>query len=177
MRKFILISGFLLALLPAFALADIYRWTDTEGVLHITDDLDKIPHEYRNKIITTETEAAENGVKVDASKRDRAGDKPKDPETEFYGDHPLNWWRLTFNRLHSEIDAASKELEQKEQFIDMFTRGRRLGQRNKPEDIETFKKYKVEMPLVKKRLKELEGKLEDLKRSARKNGVPKDARR
>jgi hypothetical protein len=179
MKKYIFIIGFLLMLVPSFAFADIYYWTDTEGVLHITDDMDNIPPEYREKLDTMETEGVVKGVKVKAAKDAKAAkpEKPKDPEQEIYGDHPLNWWRLTFNRLRGEIDSARKELEQKEQFIEMFRRGRRLGQRNNPTEIETLEKYSVEMPLIEKRLDGLEDRLKDLKRSARRGGVPKDIRK
>lgn len=179
MKKYIFILGFLLMLTPPLAVADIYHWTDTEGVLHITDDMDKVPLEYREKITTMETEGVARGVKVEAVKGEKAKEslKPKGPEQEVYGDHPLNWWRLSFNRLRSEIEAARKELEQKVQFIDVFRRGRRLGQRNKAEDIETFERYNVEVPLIEKRLEGFEGKLKDLRRSARNSGVPKAIRK
>jgi len=174
MKKYILLIAFLFLLLPSFVLADIYRWTDSEGELHITDSLDNVPPEYRNKIKAIEIEPDVREVKpgVVRGKEERV----KDPEMKLYGDHPLAWWRLTFKKLRSEVDIAKKELEDKEQFIEVFRGGRRYGQRNKSEDIETFFRYRDEVPFIKKRIRTSEKKLEDLKRRARLSGVPKKVR-
>jgi chromosome segregation ATPase len=32
----------------------LYQWTDDQGVLHATDDLDKVPNKYRNKTLKME---------------------------------------------------------------------------------------------------------------------------
>jgi len=176
MKKYLFIFGLLLYLSPSPVLADIYYWVDTEGVMHITDDMNKVPSEYREKISTMETEPAEKAVEKEAV-TGKETQKSKTPEQELYGDHPLDWWRLSFNRVRSEIEAANKELEQKEQFISVFKRGRKLGQRNTAKDVETFEKYSVELPLIKNRLDGLKDKLEELQRSARNSGVPKDIRK
>ncbi len=181
MKKYIFLIVFLFLLLPSFVLADIYRWTDSDGALHITDDLNKVPLEHRKKITTMETEPAVRDVEGRSvrtrSVKGKNEVKPKDPGMELYGDQPLAWWRLTFKKLRSEVDSAKNELADKEQFIEVFRRGRRLGQHNKSEDIETFNKYKAEIPLIKKRLKTSERKLENLIRRARLSGVPKKVRR
>jgi len=181
MKKYIFLIVFLFLLLPSFVLADIYRWTDSDGTLHITDDLNKVPLEHRKKITTMETEPAVRGVRARGVKAGSVTGKnevrPKDAEMEIYGDHPLAWWLLTFKKLRREVDTAKNELENKKQFIEVFRRGRRLGQHNKPEDIETFNKYKADIPLIKKRLRTSERKLEDLNRRARLSGVPKNVRR
>jgi len=176
MKRYIFIVIFLFLFLPSFVLADIYYWTDKEGVMHITDDMEKIPLEYREKLTTMETSETVGPVRVKAVKRNEKK-KVKDPEREIYGDYPLTWWRLSFNRLRSEINSSKKELKQKEDFMSMFRRGRRLGQHIKPENIETYKRYEVEIPLIKKRLLKNKKKMDDLKRRATNSGVPKEIRK
>lgn len=174
---FIVISIFLL--LPSFVLADIYHWTDKEGVMHITDDMGKVPFEYREKVSVMETDESVKAVKVkDVRSRTKSkGEKAKDPEREIYGDYALTWWRLSFERLRGEIASAQKELDQKEEFISMFRRGRRLGQHINPKNIETFKRYEVEVPLIKERLLKNQKNMNDLRRRARISGVPKEIRK
>ncbi len=175
MKRYIFIVISLFLLLPSFVLADIYRWTDKEGIMHITDDMGKVPFEYREKISTMETDEPVKALKVRAVKNRRM--KTESSELEVYGDHPLMWWRLSFVKLRSKIDSAKKELEQKEDFILMFRRGRRLGQHIKPKNIETFRRYEVEVPLIKERLLKNQKKMNDLRRRGRISGVPKEIRK
>ncbi len=180
MKRYLFIVIFIFLVLPSFVLADIYSWTDREGVMHITDKIEKVPLEYRDKISTMETAEPVKALPVKTPKVRAVKSrevKDKDPELEIYGDQPLMWWRLTFTKLRSEIASAKKELKQKEDFIALFRRGRRLGQHIKPENIETFKHYEAELPLIKKRLLEDQKKLNDLERLARLSGVPKEIRK
>ncbi len=180
MKKYIFIIVFLSLMLPSFVLADIYRWTGSDGELHITDDLNNVPPEYRGQVTTMESEPDVRDVRAGGVKAGNVTgkneEKVKDSEMELYGDQPLAWWRLTFKKLRSEIDSAKSELANKEQFIKVLRRGRRLGQHNMPEDIETYYKYNEEAPLIKKRIRATERKLEDLKRRARLSGVPRKIR-
>ncbi|HSE83866.1 MAG TPA: hypothetical protein VLB01_04910 [Thermodesulfobacteriota bacterium] len=36
--------------LPSKTSEEFYRWTDEEGVLHVTNDLDSVPQKYRNRV-------------------------------------------------------------------------------------------------------------------------------
>ena len=47
MRIFILLIGVLCLWLPAVAHADLYQWTDADGVIHIVDETSEVPEPYR----------------------------------------------------------------------------------------------------------------------------------
>jgi clan AA aspartic protease (TIGR02281 family) len=68
MARFIIyiLFFFLVALFcHAHASADIYRWTDSSGTIHIADDPTDIPPQYRNNLkITGGTEEAGKGAEI-----------------------------------------------------------------------------------------------------------------
>jgi hypothetical protein len=46
------------ALLPGLhASADVYRWTDAEGVAHYAEDLERVPREYRSRVQRVKSQA------------------------------------------------------------------------------------------------------------------------
>lgn len=49
-RGLFLITIFLFVLIPAAYGADVYKWTDTDGIAHFTDDPNNVPSLYRSKI-------------------------------------------------------------------------------------------------------------------------------
>ena len=50
----------LLLVLPSISFAaDIYRWVDKDGSVTFTDDLDKVPPEYRDQVRTEEVRDSE----------------------------------------------------------------------------------------------------------------------
>ncbi len=54
----ILIILLALALTPTFAFSAYYKWTDEEGLTHITDDFYKVPEHLRNKTKTNKKSSA-----------------------------------------------------------------------------------------------------------------------
>ena len=50
----------LLLVLPSISYAaDIYKWVDKDGSVNFTDDLDKVPSEYRDQVKTEEVKDSE----------------------------------------------------------------------------------------------------------------------
>ena len=47
MRIFLLLIGVLCLWLPAVSQADLYQWTDADGVMHIVDETSEVPEPYR----------------------------------------------------------------------------------------------------------------------------------
>src|SRR5256885_6781805 len=47
MRLFLLLIGVLCLWVPAIAQADVYQWTDADGVIHIVDEISEVPDTYR----------------------------------------------------------------------------------------------------------------------------------
>ncbi len=62
MRTFIKLAIFLAAALPCLASAATYQWRDDAGVLHFTDDSDRIPERYQKRVTETDSAAAEKGA-------------------------------------------------------------------------------------------------------------------
>jgi hypothetical protein len=42
------------------AWATVYQWTDSQGIVHMTDDPDKVPAKYRKVLKTREMDTREN---------------------------------------------------------------------------------------------------------------------
>ena len=47
MRSFLVLIGVLCLWLPAVSQADLYQWTDADGVMHIVDETSEVPEPYR----------------------------------------------------------------------------------------------------------------------------------
>lgn len=168
--QFIFIT-FLSGLSPA--LAEIYHWTDEEGVLHITDDLGKVPEEYRPKAKVFKTRPAEEFPAVEPAPPPAA---PGLEVEELYDGQPLDWWEEQFGKIEKRIAELEGAYNKKRQFVDVFEGGRRFGQVFEESDIETYQRYKKEIPEDEKSFKELNRELEELRRKARSAGVPKEVR-
>jgi hypothetical protein len=168
---FILLS--LVLLLPAGSAADLYLWTDSDGVLHITDDLGKVPQGRRSGVKTFKSTPLEAAPAARPAppvyiEKERKG-------AELYGDHPVEWWLNTFRKTRSEIQSLEAGIESKRQFISVFEGGRRFGQIYGKEDIERYELFKVEAAEDSSRLDELKAGMAELKRKAAIYGVPEEA--
>jgi hypothetical protein len=168
-----IISVFLLTA-PA-ALADIYHWTDDEGVLHITSDLNKVPERYRGKVTVIESEPEEEGPLVEPTPP-APEKKPQREGEELFGGLPLSWWQKQFIKMYGEISKAEAGYNRKKQYVDVFEKGRRFGQVFDDEEIESYERFKKELPADEKWLERLRGELEELRRKATNAGVPKEVR-
>ena len=167
----VLLAFSLALLLPAPSAADLYRWTDSDGVIHITDDLGRVPERRRHGVETFKSTPVEEAPTPPPRivRKERKG-------AELYGDHPVEWWLNTFRKKRSEIQSLEAGIESKKQFISVFDGGRRFGQIYGKEEIKRYERYKVEVAEDFTRLEELKGALTELERKARIYGVPKEVR-
>jgi len=163
----------ILLLTSSAVYADLYEWTDNKGVVHFTDDLGKVPESLRS------------GVKTHKPGPKRPGDEepslaPASPAAgtapELYGDHPLEWWLNTFRKLRNDKQSVEASVAAKEQYINMFDGGRRVGQIFSKEDVDRYETLKKEVPVDKERIQSLQDELDELTRKATIAGVPKDIR-
>jgi len=170
--KAVLIALIVLSASPA--LAELYQWKDSEGVVHITDRPENIPERYRDLVRVIEESAPaqpkdENETAPQVEPRNGRAD-------ELYGDHPLEWWRQTFMKVFEERGSLESGIAAKQRFIDVYEGGRRFGQIYGPDDIETYAKYKKELTDEQERLSRLVDKINELRRKAAIAGVPKGIR-
>lgn len=160
--------------------ADLYKWTDDKGVVHMTDNIDKVPEKYydRMKTYKSSTESTP-AIKQPETARQPAIDRQQEQgrqEVELYGDYPLEWWREEFANRRKEIKELESSLNAKRQYISVFEAGRRLGQSYPMNEFDTYERYKKDLPSDEERLLTLKSGLEELERKAKFHGVPKEAR-
>ncbi|MBI4948990.1 MAG: DUF4124 domain-containing protein [Deltaproteobacteria bacterium] len=170
--KPVLIALIVLSASPA--LAELYQWKDSEGVVHITDRPENIPERYTGQVRVIEESvpllARDEGEMVQRGEpRDGRGD-------ELYGDHPLEWWRQTFMKRSEERSSLESGIAAKRQLIEVYEGGRRFGQIYASGEVETYARYKKELPDDQERLSKLIDEIGELRRKAAIAGVPRDIR-
>ncbi len=154
------------------ARADLYKWEDSEGVLHITDDLSKVPESRRHgmkvfKIKPEPRKTHEPRVYIPAT-------RPEKKKTVLYGGRPLDWWKAEFARLVEERDSLQDDIERKRQFISVFEGGRRFGQIFGEPEVARYREYKKVIETDRERLGKVEKELEKLRKEARIEEVPRE---
>ncbi len=68
-RGLLFVAAVLFLCVTAFAQEEsggLYKWTDKDGVVHVTDSLDKVPKEYRTKIQQPEQGATRGNVEIES---------------------------------------------------------------------------------------------------------------
>ncbi len=176
----------LLFFAPSVSDAELYKWVDEDNVLHIVDSLHKIPEKYRDqpstnippKQLERPSAPKERATKPFSPARTTYRSEPTAPEgVDIFGGKPIAWWEDAFRSKREKITELQAMISDKENFISIFERGRRLGQIYDQADISSYEKYKSEIPKDEKALAELEKELKALTRKARSAGVPKSVRR
>lgn len=175
MRQIIVIVFlFSMVFIPSGALADLYQWQDEKGDVHIVDDMLLVPPQYRDNVRVIKTkppqETAPPEQYIPPSPTAPAGQR------ELYGEHTLEWWRNEFDNKKKEIADLDKMITEQKSFINIFERGRGLGQIYSKEDIEAYETYKRNLPDNESKLQRLKAELEELRRKARSYGVPREIR-
>lgn len=176
-RSILPLALFLLLTLatPAFSgVGDLYQWSDRDGNVHITDDLLNVPQEYRGKVRLFES----THIEEDSPKQHKLDISPAPVRSgeELFGDKPLSWWQWMLDAKRREVANAEQLVAERTRYIDVFEKGRRVGQRFTTEEFEAYKNYKEDLPAKNKRLTKLRSELEEFKRRARLAGVPKGIR-
>lgn len=158
-------------LASSVAYAELYEWTDKEGVVHITDDMGKVPESVRPYV--KKHKASPRVEEEEAPSAPSAAEPSSaDHAPELYGDHPLEWWLNTFRKLREDMQSVESSIAAKEQFVNIFEGGRRVGQIYSKDDVERYGKFKKEIPADRERLKGLQDELDELTRKATLAGVP-----
>lgn len=152
--------------------ADIYQWKDSQGTLHFTDDVTKIPPQYRkgsnllireppSSISPTPVTPPPRGPQATPSGNVRGDvnpDKEEAPSAEQEKEE-----------IAAQVEHQRAKIAAKEQHIQAVDAKRSLAVnplRNRvvdPADMELYNKYKEELPGDKEQLKELESELESIK--------------
>lgn len=101
----------------SIARAEVYEWTDGKGVVHFTDDPDKVPARSRKQLKIRESVSPDREI---PAVRQQPSPETAVPEkkAELYGGHGENWWRGRFHALRDEMKAIQdKILEKKDNLL------------------------------------------------------------
>ena len=179
----------------SFAQAEVYEWVDGQGVVHFTDQLDKVPARYREKVKRRESVSSE---KVEVSPPPApppvTESAPREQNAELYGGHGKQWWHASYKALRDERkDIQDKLLEKKEtltklhhQWVVSMGRTPKNGENaSDPANYvtqsalstpgkhrEAYFDKKAEIEKDEARLKEIEQQLVSLEADADRGGVP-----
>jgi hypothetical protein len=144
-----------------------YEWTDSQGGLHFTDNLDKVPAKYLNKV-----------RKLDVKPVIQEKEQPSQPEQmsiapeaqNLFGGHDEMWWRSSFKALRDEMKSIQDNLPGKTERLTELRR--KLYIFSKPSTRVAYNDMDGEIGKDEARVSELQKKLADQDESAAKAGVP-----
>ncbi len=173
MKFLSLLIGILMMAVAGAAHADTYKWIDSEGGLHFTDNLDRVPAKYRNKVqkmdVTPVIEKREEPSPQPAVA------PPSRGAVSLYGGHDGMWWRSRFTSLRDEIKGIQDGLPGKrEKFTTLH---RKYVIYSKPSDRVASNEINAEIKRDEARIEELQKQLAELDGEAAKAGVPTEWRR
>ncbi|TAN62010.1 DUF4124 domain-containing protein [bacterium] len=168
MKKHAVILICSIMLTASASYAEIYQWTDKNGVVHMTNEVSRVPEEYRDQLKTFKPSKKnnQNEPAVQSEPTQNAG-------PELYGDEPLEWWKENFRKKREDAQAVEQSIAAKKEFMKMFEGGRRGGQIYDAKDVDRYEAYKKELPADESRVNTLKDEINELTRRAKINGVPK----
>jgi hypothetical protein len=169
MSGFILLVGILVT--AAVAHAVTYEWTDSNGGLHFTDSLDKVPATYLDKVRKVDVEPL-NQEKVQPSQSEQNSVAP--PPQNLFGEHDETWWRSSFRALRDEMKNIQDGLPGKKEILS--EQRRKYFIFSKPSDRIALNELNADIQKDEARIAELQEQLATLDDTAAKAGVPKEWR-
>ena len=158
--------------MTAVAHAATYQWTDSQGGVHFTDNLDKVPANYLNKL-----------RKVDVQPVIQEKEQPSQPAQTLtapaaqknFGGHDEMWWRSSFKARHDEMKNIQDNLPGKrDRFNELKRKYFIFG---KPSYRKAFYDLNAEIGKDEARITDLQKQLDDLDDAAAKAGVPTEWRK
>ena len=164
MRHIFLLAGVMM--MVGVAHAEIYQWTDKGGIVHFTDNPDKIPPAYRSRA---------KEVDVTPTIQETGQLNQTQPTTDekigpTYGGHDELWWRSSFMGLREKIQVIQGEIGGNKEDLTEIRRKRTIYQ--KPSDRVAFHELDDKIKKQEEQVKDLQKQLADLDAEANRSGVP-----
>lgn len=169
MRYIILLAGVMI--MVAVAHAEIYQWTDRGGGVHFTDNPEKIPPAFRNRVkevdVTPMIQTTENPAESVAPTEQNGA--------LSYGGHDEMWWRTSFKSLRDEIKNVQDNLPGKRDKLTELRRKKAIYTyaRNRI----AFNELDDEIKRDEDQVVKLQKRLADLDDKATRDGVPLEWRK
>lgn len=155
--------------------AGVFEWIDGQGVVHFTDDLDKVPAKFRGKVqIKTPADGGGGAATVEKVQPPGVAAPPPEVTVLFYGGHDEHWWRSSFNAAQGELKNAQDQLAVKKQSLTELHRKRVIFQ--KPSDRVAYYALADEISGDEEIIKTLQTQFAALQAEADKLGVPQEWR-
>lgn len=167
-----LLAGAVLSFLPLLvpcAGADIYRWVDSQGTVHFSDDLTLVPPAEREKATLHIREAPGTREPLPPPGAAPAFGPDVPPPPASAGEDPGDAAERDREELLSRIEQLEAKIAAKEQHIAAIDLKRSLAVNplgNKfvdPSDLDLYAKYQAELPADRDRLRRLEEELDRLR--------------
>jgi len=109
MKKLLIVLVLLAFVVPGYA-ATIYKWVDKEGVVNFTDDYDKVPPAYRDKVeVETRKDVQEERAPL-PPQAITPGGKEEEIRTDIYG-RDETWWRERVRPWKEQLKEATENYE------------------------------------------------------------------
>lgn len=174
-------KGFLCALcavavFPFLANAEIYRWTDDKGVIHVTDDPSNVPANYWQSGRVKKEEVKPVPAESQPVQPALTLEQPVEEKAEMYGDQPLDWWKSKFEDLRKDISDNEEMLTREKNFVTVYEGSRGYGKIYSKEEISQYENYKKDISSLEEKLKNIKSELVELQRKATIYGVPRNIR-
>jgi hypothetical protein len=164
MRYFVLLAGVMF--MVAVAHAEIYQWTDRGGEVHFTDNVDKVPPNYRSKVRKTDPEPV---IQIKETPAEAiAPSMGNSPST--YGGHDEMWWRSSYRKLHEEVKNIQDNLPKKRDKLTELRRKKIIY--SKPSGRIAYYDLLKEIDRDEARVTELQKQQANMDTEAAKAGVP-----
>jgi hypothetical protein len=155
--------------------AEIFEWIDGQGVVHFTDDLDKVPSKFRKKVqIKTPASGGGGGATAEKVQPPAVAAPLSEVKELLYGGHDEHWWRSSFNVAQEEIKNTQDQLAVKKQSLAELHRKRVIFQ--KPSDRVAYYSLADEISGDEEKIKTLQTQFTTLQAEADKVGVPQEWR-
>ena len=152
------------------AYASFYQWTDEAGVVHMTDDPDKVPKQYRDK--ARRLQLPDSPPAPAAAPAPQAAPRAAAKQRLAPGGHDENWWRVRFGGLRGELKALEDARKQKEQQLVELRRKKTIFQRAR--DRQAVNAKQAEIAADEARIGEVMNKITALELAASRAGVPSE---
>lgn len=158
----------------AVAQADTYRWVDDKGIIHFTDNPDRIPAKYLKRVLEIPSPEApaptHEGKAPEPVPQRQPQTATQGSSSELPGGLSEQAWRSRFSALRAELKTLKEELPVKMEALDQFRRKRTIYQR--PQDRTAYNQQMDKIERDEARISELEAQLTALDIEASRAGVP-----
>lgn len=173
MKQLIAVAG-IVAIWISLAQADTYRWVDDKGVVHFTDDPDRIPSRYLKRV--QEIPADPSSLQQDKAPAPLTAPPSQAGSGSILpGGLPEPAWRSRFTTIRAEMKALQDGLTKKREALDQLRRKRIIYQRS--QDRLAYSEQADDIERDEVRSRELEAQLNALENEASRAGVPLEWRR